>query len=92
MSRITIAVVNPSETEKTTITVPDDVAVGDLTAAIVKELGLPQRGSNGRRLRYHVNLSDEEGNLEQLDESESLDENEVDDGSVLQLTVEMSAG
>jgi hypothetical protein len=92
MTIITVGVINPAETEKVTMQVPDDVAVGDLRDAIVDQMGLPPRGQNGRRLQYHLSIRDSDGNLERLNESDTLEENEVGDGGVLQITVEMTAG
>ncbi len=92
MANIRIGVINPAETEKVTMQVPDDAAVGDLRDAIVDAMGLPLRGQNGRRLRYHLSGRDQQGNLERLDEDSTLEENEVQDGDALQLAVEMTAG
>jgi hypothetical protein len=89
MANITIGVVNPPETEKATAQVPNDVPVGRLTEAIVDSMGLPLRGQDGRRLRYHLSSRDRDGNLIRLNGNQSLKENEVGDGDVLQLTVEM---
>jgi hypothetical protein len=92
MANITIGVVNPAETEKVTAQVPNDVAVGYITEAIVDRMGLPPRGQDGRRLRYHLSSRDRDGNLARLDDNQTLEENEVGDSDVLQLTVEMVAG
>ena len=89
---IRVGVINPAETEKVTMQVPEDVAVQDLREAMVEQMGLPTRGQNGQRLRYHLNVRTEDGTLERLDDGASLEENEVQEGDVLQLTVEMVAG
>jgi hypothetical protein len=89
---VRIGVINPSESEKVTMDVPNDAVVRNLTDAIVDTMGLPLRGENGRRLRYHLSTRDSEGHLERLDENTTLDENQVDNGDVLQVTVEMTAG
>lgn len=91
MADITIGIINPAETERVNIIVPNDVPVGQLTEAIVDAMGLPLRGQDGRRLRYHLNARDQ-NSLEQLDNDAALDQNEVQDGGILQLTVEMTAG
>ena len=92
MANITIGIINPAESEKATAQVPDDVPVGHLTEAIVDSMGLPVRGQDGRRLRYHLSTRDRDGNLERLNDNQSLEENEVGADDVLQLTVEMVAG
>ncbi len=92
MPNIKIEVRNPAETEKFTMAVPNDVPVGDLRDAIVDSMGLPLRGQGGRSLRYHLSVRDRDGNLEQLNENDSLEENEVQEEDELQLTVEMTAG
>jgi hypothetical protein len=92
MANITIGVINPAETEKVTMGVPNDVPVGYVTEAMVDNMGLPLRGQDGRRLRYHLSARDRDGNLERLDDKQTLEENEVGDRDMLQLTVEMVAG
>jgi hypothetical protein len=92
MPTIQVGVINPSETEKFVMQVPDDVPVRDLQEAMVEQMNLPIRGNNGERLRYHLNVRNQDGNLERLDEHETLDENDVEAGDVLQLNVEMVAG
>lgn len=92
MPLIQIGVINPAETEKVSMQVPDDVTVRDLQEAMVEQMGLPTRGQNGQRLRYHLNVRNEDENWERLDDGATLQENEVEQGDVLQLTVEMVAG
>lgn len=92
MAEITIGVINPAETEKVTMRVPDTIPVGQLTDAMVEQMALPPRGNDGRRLRYHLNVRTEDGMLERLDNNETLQGNEVVNENVLQLTVEMTAG
>lgn len=91
MARITIGLMNPSETEKTTMVVPDDVPVGMLTDAVVRELRMPLRGNDGRRLRYRV-ATDGEGGLKELNPSRTLEDLNVGEGAVLRLNVEVVAG
>ena len=91
MAQITIGIVNPAETEKSTALIPNDVPVSAITEALVDSMGLPLRGQDGRRLRYHLSVRDREG-MVRLDDKQSLEENGVEDGSVLNLTVEMVAG
>lgn len=92
MPPIRIGVVNPAETEKVTMEVPNDVEIGDVTEAMVEAMNLPPRGNDGRRLRYHLNRRNEEGELERLDPSETLEDNDVQEGDALSLSVEMVAG
>lgn len=92
MPSIQVGVINPSETEKVTMQVPDDVPVRDLQDAMVEQMDLPTRGKNGERLRYHLSVVRKGEPLERLDNNETLQENNVQNGDVLQLTVEMVAG
>jgi len=92
MAHITINVINPAETEKITMQVPDDVITRDLRKAIVTTIGLPIYDRNRKRLRYHLSLRDDNSRLERLDFRKTLAENEVCNGDTLQLTVEMLAG
>ncbi len=92
MPNIQIGVRNPAETEKVTMQAPDNVPVRDVTDAMVDSMGLPPRGQDGRRMRYHLSARDKDGKLRRLNDKQSLAENEVQDGDVLQLTVEFVAG
>ena len=99
MAIITVGVVNPAETEKVTMQVPTDAPVGDLTDAMVEQMGLPLRAANGQRTRYHLGLRERDPNpntprmnVRRLDDNRSLEQNGVQDGDALQLTVEMVAG
>ena len=91
MPTIQVGVINPTETEKFVMQVPDDVPVRDLQEAMVEQMNLPTRGNNGERLRYHLNVQRGE-TLDRLQDRETLDEAGVDAGDVLRLTVEMVAG
>lgn len=91
MADITVKIINPSETEKTTVVLPNDVAVRSVTEAVVDAMGLPSSGNNGRQLHYILNERNEFGDLEPLSEEETLEENGVGDGAYLQLTVETVA-
>lgn len=91
MTAITIGVINPAETEKVTMQVPDDVIVRDLQEAMIEQMGLPIR-AGGQRLRYHLNVRADDGKLERLDDETTLAGSKVQEGNILQLTVEMIAG
>jgi hypothetical protein len=92
MPRITVGVINPAETEKVTMQVPDDVPVEELTRAIVGGMNLPPTGANGRPLRYHLSARSNRGQLNRLAEERDLASQGVGEDSILQLTVEMVAG
>jgi hypothetical protein len=92
MPAIQVGVINPSETEKVVMQVPNDVPVRELQEAMVEQMGLPTRGNNGERLRYNLNVRNQNGTLDRLNDRETLEENEVDAGDILQLNVEMVAG
>jgi len=92
MAHIRIGVIDPSQSEKTNMEVPDDASVGDLTSAMVEQMQLPTTGANGRPMRYQLNLRREDGRLERLDEGQTLSQNSVQQDAILQLTAEMVAG
>ena len=92
MPAIRIGVIDPSQSEKTNMEVPDDVEVGDLAKAIADAMALPANGPNGRPNRYQLNLRHADGRLTRLDESQNLVQNGVQQDAALQLTVEMVAG
>lgn len=91
MAAITIGVINPTETEKVTMQVPDDVIVRDLQEAMIEQMGLPIR-AGGQRIRYHLNVRADDGTLERLDDETTLAGSKVQEGNILQLTAEMIAG
>jgi hypothetical protein len=92
MTAIRIGVINPAETEKVTMQVPDDVILRDLREAMVEQMGLPTSRSNGQPISYHLNIRADDGKLKRLEDEVTLGEIEVQEGDVLQLTVEMVAG
>ena len=92
MAEINISVIDPTQSNKTNMAVPDDVDVGTLIEAMVDAMGLPTEGANGRPLRYQLSQRDDAGNLSRLSENKSLAGNRTEQGSILQLTVEMVAG
>src|SRR6478752_8639224 len=92
MSTIRIGVIDPSQSEKTNMEVPDDVRVEELVEAMVEAMQLPPRGPNGRPNRYQLNLRQADGRLTRLDDGQTLTENGVLQDASLQLTVEMVAG
>ena len=92
MSAIRIGIINPSQSEKTNISAPDDVKVGEVVGDIVEALQLPVNGPNGRPNRYQLNLRQPDGRLTRLDEGQTLSENGVHQDAILQLTVEMVGG
>jgi hypothetical protein len=92
MANINIGVIDPSQSSKTNMEVPNDTPVGDLTEAMVEAMGLPVTGSNGRPLRYQLSARGEDGRLTRLTENRTLEQNSVQQDTVLQLSVEMVAG
>ena len=92
MANIRIGVIDPAQSEKTNMEVPNDVAVGPLVEAMVEQMRLPTTGPNGRPNRYQLNLRQPDGRLTRLDDAQTLQQNGVQQDGVLQLTVEMVAG
>jgi hypothetical protein len=85
MANIQIGVINPEETEKVTMQVPNDVPVRDVTEAIVELMKLPPQEQYGELLRYWLNRREPDGHLERLQDNLTLGENRVQGGDVLQL-------
>lgn len=92
MPAIQVSVINPSETEKITMQVPNDAPIRDLREAMIEQIGLPTQGNSGQKLRYHLNIRNEDGTLERLNDQETLGEKDVKVGGLLQITLEMAAG
>ena len=92
MSHITVGVINPAETEKVTVKIPDDVEMEQLVPALVSSMGMPIFSTVGDALVYHLSRREEDGSLTRLNKKETLADAGVESGNVLQLTVEMVAG
>ena len=92
MANINIGVINPAQSEKVNMGVPNDVAVGPLVEAMVEQMQLPAKAPNGRPHRYQLNLRQPDSRLSRLDDTQTLKQNGVQEDAVLQLTVEMVAG
>jgi hypothetical protein len=92
MPSIRIGVIDPPQSEKTNMEVPDDVDVARLLEAMVEEMRLPTKGPSGRENRYQLNLRTPDGRITRLDPAATLAQNGVENDAVLQLTVEMVAG
>ncbi len=84
MAQIKISILDQIGGTKTTVEVPDDVGLSELIPALVDALNLPIR-IDDNSVVYHLH------NLDgiQLNEKETLAENEIVDGANFQLSPEI---
>jgi hypothetical protein len=85
MATIRIAVIDPSQKSKTSMEVPDDVAVGRLLKAMVKALGLPATQAGKQPPEYSLSRMDASGRPARLDASRTLAENNVHNDELLHM-------
>lgn len=90
--RIRVHVINPNQTEKTIVEVPADVELGGLLDVLVERMGLPVHGQNGRRIRYKLARRNQDSELAELSNDETLADQGVVSDTTLQLIPEMVAG
>jgi hypothetical protein len=92
MATIRIGVIDPSQSSKTTMEVPDDVPVDQLAEAMIEVMGLPSKDSSGKKLNYSLSLLTANESFERLTAKSTLSEIGVESGAVLQLSPEIVAG
>ncbi len=86
MSNIRVTIVDPTQSSKSLIEVPDDVSLWKLTEAIVESLNLPEL-QDEKRIQYHLSLRYANGRLIRLMPDRTLSENKVKESDVLQLLI-----
>ena len=90
MSKLRVAILDPSATRKVMVELPDDIQVERLIPALVKRMGFPLIGQNGENLRYRLNRI-EDNRETQIDENLTLHEADVRNDDTLRLYAEMTA-
>lgn len=91
MAEITIGVIDPTETEKLTIRVPDDIPVGQLTDAMVENMKLPPFSLQEIRSHYRLcrDKNPDSGDLPDFfNEQDTLAGIGIVEGDILFLCVE----
>ena len=91
MANIDVTIVDSIGSTKRSAGLPNDIAVGRLTAALVRKIGLQMTGANGRPISYFLNLV-RSGTSTQLNEDQTLEEQGVVVGDTLRINAQMQAG
>lgn len=91
MAMIRVAILDPSGAKKTTVEIPDNVAVERLVGALVPRMNLPTQDESGRPITYRLATS-RDGQETQLAPDETLAGAQVQANDVLRLYAEMQAG
>lgn len=89
MAGVRVALVDHLRGTKTQVEIPNDVPVNRLTKALVDHLGLPPSDSSGAPITYCL---DNRETGQRLRETQTLAEAGVEDGAVLALFPEVTAG
>ncbi len=86
-----VVIVDPSGSKKTTVEVPDNVEASRLTGALVKRMGLPEIGQNGRPVSYRLTCT-REGEENEINPDQTFEDAGIENDDVLRLYADMQAG
>lgn len=91
MANIDVLIVDSIESTKRNASLPTEVPIGKLTAALARKMGLPPNAPGGRPMIYRLNLV-KAGMSTPLDEDVNLQQAGVQNGDTLRINAEMQAG
>ncbi len=89
MPAINVTVFDSTENKRVPVELPDDAAVGKIIAVLIEKLQLPRNGPDGAPLSYkfhHKNTG------RQLLDTQTLAEAGVNEGDILRMQPEITAG
>ncbi|HOD49334.1 MAG TPA: EsaB/YukD family protein [Candidatus Hydrogenedentes bacterium] len=89
MAMINVTVFDSTENKRIPVELPDDAPVIKLVSILVQRLSLPQNGPDGAPLSYKFH---HKNSGRQLQEQQTLAEAGVQDGDILRLQPEITAG
>jgi uncharacterized ubiquitin-like protein YukD len=89
MSKINITVTDAAQSQRHSVSVPDDAPVVRIIAALIKELKMPLTSPDGTAMSYKF-LHKE--SAKQLNDSTTLAQSSVTEGDTLSLIPEIIAG
>lgn len=84
-------IVDPSGSKKTTVEVPNNVATSRLISALVKRMGLPEVGQNGRPISYRLTTT-RDGEENEINPDQTFEDAGIENDDVLRLYADMQAG
>ena len=89
MANITVSVYDITENKRVPVELPDDAPANRIIAVLVDKLQLPQNGPDGAPLSYKFH---HKNSGRQIQDSQSLSDAQVQDGDILRLQPEITAG
>jgi uncharacterized ubiquitin-like protein YukD len=89
MSKINITVTDAAESQRHSVSVPDDAPVVRIIAALIKELKMPLVSPDGTAMSYKFHHKE---SAKQLNDSSTLGQSSVTEGDTLRLIPEIIAG
>ena len=91
MPQIRVSVLDPSQSKKTQVEVPDNVPTQRLVRALVAKMGLPLNDERNQPINYRLGYS-QGGNDREINPEETLGEAGVQSNDALRLHADMRAG
>ena len=89
MAMINVTVFDSTENKKVPVELPDDAPVDKLISILIERLSLPKLGPDGAPLSYKFH---HKNSGRQLQDQQSLSSADVQDGDILRLQPEITAG
>jgi len=89
MATIEVTVFDSTENKRVPVELPDDAPVNKLVSILVERLSLPTSGPDGAPLSYKFH---HKNSGRQLQDEASLADSGVNDGDILRLQPEITAG
>jgi hypothetical protein len=91
MAQVRVSILDPSNTKKTQVEIPDGVASQRLVTALVTRMGLPVNDQGGQPISYRLGYSRNGEDAEVLPE-ETLAQAGIQNDDTLRLYANMQAG
>ena len=89
MANITVTVYDSTENKRVPVELPDDAPANRIIAVLVEKLQLPPNGPDGAPLSYKFH---HKNSGRQIQDTQTLAEAQVQDGEILRLQPEITAG
>jgi uncharacterized ubiquitin-like protein YukD len=89
MPNINVTVYDSTENKRVPVELPDDAPCNKIVAVLVQKLRLPTNGPDGAPLSYKFH---QKNTGRQIQDAQTLSEAQVQDGDILRLHPEITAG
>jgi len=89
MANINVTVYDPTENKRAPVELPDDAPFNKIIAVLIQKLRLPTNGPDGAPLSYKFH---HKNSGRQIQDAQTLKDAQVQDGDILRLQPEITAG